>query len=265
VKQIKIKCPKCGFDRSVPTKDLPEKPRFKALCPKCEERFAVELQNTKNSSRPRVNNSFSRKTTLTAMAFVLVAVASTAFYLGRKTNTEEIVPVTPKSPVAAKTVPEEKPIETREQAKEEEPSKVPQPVTLRCSGEARMVDYSPSAPGSSGDTRDAGPWPFTGILKLTLDSGFTGIELFLEHRDEFVALDCKETQESCNAHYEITETDVQHNLRLKQGGNLFTRELTINRANGSFHHASTILAGQLHNKITQTGECKLIETGVASF
>jgi hypothetical protein len=271
VKQIKIKCPKCGFDRSVPTKELPDKPRIKAVCPKCEERFSVELQSSKNSSKPRVSSSFSKKTTLAAMAFLLIAVALTAFYLGRKTNTEEIVHVTPKSPVAIKTAPEVKPTETKEPAIQQEPakeegsSKGPQPVTLQCSGEARMVDYSPSAPGSSGDTREAGPWPFTGILKLALDGGFTGIELFLEHRDEFVALDCKETQESCSAHHEITETDIQHNLRLKQGENLFTRELTINRANGNFHHTSTILGDQLHNKITQTGECRLIETGVASF
>jgi hypothetical protein len=260
VKQIKIKCPKCGFGRSVPTKSLPDKPRFKALCPKCEERFSVELRGSKNPSRSDFIRTFSKKSSLLAMAGLLVVVALSAFYLGRKTNTEEVVPVAIKPPVEVEIARVEKPIEVKEQVKDE-----PQAVTLQCSGEARMVDYSPSTSGSSEDHWEAGPWQFTDVFRLAQGDKGHGTKLFLESRDEFVVLECSNPEEHCADQYEVTDAAVKYTMKLGRDKNLFTRELTIDRNNGAFHHMATMTGGRMRNSVIQTGGCKELTTGATSF
>jgi hypothetical protein len=153
---------------------LPDKPRFKALCPKCEERFSVELQGSKKSSRSDFIGTFSKKSSLLAMVVLLAVVALSSFYLGRKTNTEEVAPVATKPPVEVEIARVEKPIEVKEQVKDE-----PQAVTLQCSGEAKMVDYSPSTSDSSEDHWEAGPWKFTEVFRLAQGDKGHGTKLFL--------------------------------------------------------------------------------------
>ena len=72
------------------------------------------------------------------MVVLLAVVALSSFYLGRKTNTEEVAPVATKPPVEVEIARVEKPIEVKEQVKDES-----QAVTLQYSGEAKRVDYSP--------------------------------------------------------------------------------------------------------------------------
>ena len=260
MKQIKIKCPKCGFCRSVPTKSLPDKPRFKALCPKCEERFSVELQDNKKSICSDFIGPFSKKSSRLAMAVLLIFVALSAFYLGRKTNTEEVVSVAIKPPVEVEIARAEKPIEIKEQIKEE-----PQAVTLQCSGEAKMVDYSPSTSGPSEDHWEAGPWQFTDVFRLAQGDKGHGTKLFLELRDEFIALDCSYPEGHCADQYEVSDAAVKYTMNLGRDKNLFTRELTIDRTNGAFRHTATITGGRMRNSVIQTGDCRELTTGATFF
>ena len=260
MKQVKIKCPKCGFDRSVPTKSLPDKPRVKALCPKCDERFSVELQGSKKSSRSDFIGTFSKKSSLLAIVILLTAVALSAFYLGRKTNIEEVVPTATKPPVEVEIARAEKPIELKVQVKDE-----PQAVTLQCSGEAMMVDYSPSTSGSAEDHWEAGPWQFTEVVRLAQGDEGHGIELFLESRDEFIVLECSNPEEHCADQYEVTDAAVKYTMKLSRDKNLFTRELTIERTSGAFRHTATMTGGRLRNSVIQTGNCRESITGATSF
>lgn len=266
MKQIKIKCPKCGFGRSVATKSLPDKPRFKALCPKCEERFSVELQGSKNSSHFDFIETFSKKSSLLAMVALLAVVALSSFYLGRKTNSEEVVPVATKPPVAVEIARAEKPIESMDPIEVKEQVKgEPQAVTLQCSGETKMVDYSPSTSGSSEDHWEAGPWQFTDVFRLAQGDKGHGTKIFLESHDEFVVLECSNPEKHCADQYEATDDAFKYTMKLGRDKNLFTRELTIDRTNGAFHHAATMTGGRMRNSVIQTGDCRELITGATSF
>lgn len=194
------------------------------------------------------------------MAALLAVVALSAFYLGRKTNTEAVVPVTTRPPVKAEIVQEEKPNEVKERIDEE-----PQVVTVQCSGEARMIDYSPSTEGSSEDPWEAGPWQFTEVFRLAQGGKDHGIELFLESRDQFIVLGCSNPEEQCAVECEVTDTAVKYTMNLGRDQNLFTRELTIDRTNGAFRHTATMTGGRLRNSVIQTGGCTELTTAATSF
>ena len=115
-----------------------------------------------------------RKSPLYWQVVLLAVVALSSFYLGRKTNTEEVAPVATKPPVEVEIARVEKPIEVKEQVKDE-----PQAVTLQYSGEAKRVDYSPSTSDSSEDHWEAGPWQFTDVFRLAQGDKGHGTKLFL--------------------------------------------------------------------------------------
>ncbi len=88
---MKLRCPKCGFGKSVPKKSLPDKPRVKALCPKCGERFSLDLQDNKNSGDFDFKGLFAKKTSVISIIILLTAVALVSFYIGQSTHTKQIV------------------------------------------------------------------------------------------------------------------------------------------------------------------------------
>ncbi len=128
-----------------------------------------------------------------------------------------------------------------------------------------MVDFSPSTAESAEDRWEAGPWPFSEIYRLTIDDKGPRIELFLEGRDGFAELTCRDAGEHCSDQYETGVVEVKYNMELGLGKNFYARELMINRTDGAFHHAVTMTGGSLRNMRTKTGTCTVIETGATSF
>ncbi len=255
---MKLRCPKCGFGKSVPKQSLPAKPRFKALCPKCGERFSVDLQANRNASYFDIKELFSKKTSAISIIILLIVVALSSFYIGQSSQKEQLVQLDTQPSVAAPSA--ENPVETRQPAREEMLV-----VTLQCSGEEKMIDFSPSTAATAEDRWQAGPWPFSDTYKLTLDDKGPQIELLLEGHDKFSELACKEAGEYCSDQYQTSIVEVKYNMKLGLDKNFYTREIVINRTDGSFHHSFTMTGGSLRNMRTKTGTCNVVETGASSF
>lgn len=255
---MKLRCPRCGFGKSVPKRSLPAKPRFKALCPKCGERFSVDLQGNKNTSYLDVKGLLSKKNSAISIIILLILVALGSFYIGQSFHTEQVAQLNTEPPLATPSV--EKPVEAKQQAREE-----PFVVTLLCAGEEKMIDFSPSTAETAEDRWEAGPWPFSETYQLTLGEKGPRIELFLEDRDKFSELACRGAGESCSEQYETSAVEVKYNMELGLDKNFYARKLMINRTNGSFNHSVTMTGGSLRNMRTKTGTCKVLETGATSF